>query len=142
MTHILVVALATIGGALAYLAIAYATARHTFRLIRPYTQPLSCDHRDLHGRTWHSRACYQRPLPASAATTITDAVSWTPMSSRGEAARYATLTGLLWPVVALMLTTNLALRSITARQPELPAERDHRLANLPDIRHAEVTRDD
>src|SRR2546429_526029 len=97
---------------LAYLAAGWFCARWWYQCKRPVTEPLSCTtplscSAAYNGK--HYRSCYSRPGSL--------------IGSAAEAAAYAVLAGLTWPVVLLALVlASAAVRALGRDGRPLPEE--------------------
>jgi hypothetical protein len=98
------ITLVIIASVLAYLACWLAAARWQYRIIRPYTEPLSCSR--YHNGA-HNHECYRRP-------------GWH-TDSPGEAAIWAALTGLLGPLMLIAMTLGKLIRDDRLLPEEIAA---------------------
>lgn len=97
---------------LAYITVMLLTARWRYRVMRPYTEPLGCKTPSLCRSTWHTSSCYRR---------------WGLVDSAGEAAGFALLTGLVWPLIGPALVVR---HLVTAGDRPLPAETEAKIKRL------------
>jgi hypothetical protein len=108
-----VTALVAVACTCAYLAIALVTARWRYRAIRPYTEPLACETRSLHGGTYgHREWCYRR---------------YGMIDTTGEAVAFALLLGLVWPFIAPAMAVR---RFVISGDRVLPGELQAQIKRL------------
>jgi hypothetical protein len=110
----MITALIAAGSSVFYAAGWAITGRMWFQYFRPYTEPITCAHKDSSWHTHHS-SCYKRRP---------DALT----NSAEEAAVYGMLLGLIWPVLALLFwVPGWAIMSRARPLPEETAAKIERL---------------